>query len=71
MNLKIFFEINVGKTDKAIRLIVVITCVLVALFSHNYWFFVGVLPLFSVLTSRCPVYSILGIRTCPLKKTLR
>lgn len=71
MKLLHFFEVNVGKTDKIIRLILVIVCVLAGIFTQNYWFFLGVLPLFSVLTGRCPVYSLLGIRTCPLKNSSR
>jgi hypothetical protein len=57
---------NVGKTDKIIRLIFVCTCIVVALVTKNYWFLLGALPLFSVVTSWCPVYSMLGFRTCPL-----
>jgi hypothetical protein len=68
MNMNRFLEVNVGKLDKVIRLILVIICILLALMLQNYWFFLGILPLFSVLTGRCPVYSVLGIRTCPIEK---
>jgi hypothetical protein len=57
---------NVGKTDKIIRLIFVCTCIVVALVTKNYWFLLGALPLFSVVTSWCPMYIMLGFRTCPL-----
>lgn len=68
MNMNRFLEVNVGKVDKIIRLVLVIACVVLGLMLPNYWFFLGIIPLFSVLTGRCPVYSILGIRTCPIEK---
>ena len=67
MKLSVFFEVNVGKTDKIIRLILVFSCILTGVLTGNYWFLWGILPLFSVVTGRCPVYAFLGIRTCPLK----
>lgn len=64
-----FFEVNVGKADKIIRLVLVVCCIVMGFYFQSYWFLLGVLPLFSVLTGRCPMYSLLGVRTCPLKKT--
>jgi hypothetical protein len=69
MKLSNFLEVNVGKTDKIIRLILVISCLLTGFFTKNNWFFLGLLPLFSVVTGRCPLYSLLGFRTCPLKNS--
>jgi len=69
MKLSNFLEVNVGKTDKIIRLVVAISCILLGIFTKNSWFFLGIIPLFSVVTGRCPVYSILGVRTCPLKNS--
>jgi hypothetical protein len=61
--------INVGKTDKVIRVVFVLICVVLGIITENNWFFLGVLPLFSVITGWCPLYTLCGIRTCPLKKS--
>jgi hypothetical protein len=32
------------------------------------WGFVGIVPILTGLAGRCPLYSLLGISTCPVKK---
>lgn len=62
---------NVGSADKVIRIVLAI-----ALFSLyflvegnlRYLSLVGLIPLITSLMSWCPLYSIFGIRTCPLSK---
>lgn len=67
------FNKNVGTIDRAVRIIAGI--VLLAMFfifpdaSWRYWTLIGVIPLATGLMSNCPLYSILGVATCPLKKT--
>lgn len=64
---------NVGGLDRAIRIVVGV--VLLALFffypdaSWRYVTLIGVVPLFTGLFGTCPLYSIFGLSTCPLKKT--
>lgn len=66
------FKTNVGGIDRAIRIIVGL--VLLALFfmypdaSWRYWALIGIIPLATGLMSTCPLYSILGMSTCPAKK---
>ena len=66
------FKTNVGGIDRALRIIVGI--VLLALFfiypnaSWRYWTLIGIIPLATGLMSTCPLYSILGLSTCPMKK---
>lgn len=63
---------NVGRIDMIIRLILA-----VALFSlffildgnARYWALVGLVPLTTATLRTCPLYSILGLSTCPLKTT--
>ena len=63
------FKTNVGGIDRALRIIV-----LLALFfiypnaSWRYWTLIGIVPLATGLMSTCPLYSILGLSTCPMKK---
>lgn len=66
------FKTNVGSIDRALRIIAGI--VLLALFfmypdaSWRYWALIGIVPLATGLMSSCPLYSILGLSTCPVKK---
>ena len=65
------FKTNVGGIDRALRIIVGIA--LLALFfiypdaSWRYWTLIGIIPLATGLLSTCPLYSILGLSTCPVK----
>jgi len=67
------FKKNVGSIDRAMRIIVGI--VLIALFfvmaeqPWRYWLLIGIVPLLTGLMSSCPLYSIFGLSTCPLKKS--
>ena len=36
---------------------------------QSMWFLVGLIPVLTGLFGICPIYSILGISTCPLKTT--
>lgn len=63
---------NVGSLDRIAR--VVVGLALLALFfiypdaSWRYWTLIGIIPLVTGLISSCPLYSILGLSSCPLKK---
>lgn len=66
------FKTNVGGIDRALRIIVGVA--LLALFflypdaSWRYWTLIGIVPLATGLMSSCPLYSLLGLSTCPVKK---
>lgn len=66
------FSKNVGGIDRILRIVVGV--VLIALFfvfpeaGWRYWALIGIVPLVTGLFSTCPLYSILGLNTCPLKK---
>ncbi|GAB5461796.1 MAG: DUF2892 domain-containing protein [Hoeflea alexandrii] len=63
---------NVGGLDRGVRIIAGL--VLLALFfiypdaSWRYFALIGVIPLFTGLFGTCPLYSIIGLSTCPVKK---
>ena len=64
---------NVGNTDRIIRAIVGIAA-LAAFFMasstgllHWIYLIVGVIGLATAAMASCPIYSIFGIRTCPLE----
>lgn len=63
---------NMGSIDRILRVIVGVA-LLGAFFvfpdaSWRNWLLIGVIPLATGLISSCPLYSIFGIRSCPLSK---
>ena len=60
---------NVGTIDRIIRIVAGVALIAwVAFFNGPVWAWIGVLPLATGLLRICPVYSLLGINTCGLKK---
>jgi len=62
-------KVNVGGIDRALRLVVGIALIaLAATGVIGWWGWLGVIPLLTGLFSVCPLYSLLGVNTCPLKR---
>lgn len=67
------FNTNVGSTDRVIRIILGIALLAVWFFAPGFglrWvpLVLGIVALATGLLSTCPLYSLLGINTCPTKK---
>ena len=66
------FAKNVGSVDRLLR--IVAGLVLLSLFfifpdaSWRYYTLIGVVPLLTGLMSSCPLYSLFGLSTCPVRK---
>jgi Protein of unknown function (DUF2892) len=66
------FPTNESTMDRAVRIIIGVA--LLAMFflypdaSWRYWTLLGIVPLATGLLGSCPVYTLLGISTCPVKK---
>lgn len=61
---------NIGNIDKVIRLIVGLFIIIYAGFVLNSWWgLIGIIPIFTVVTSNCMLYSIFKINTCKVKET--
>jgi hypothetical protein len=63
---------NVGGVDRVLR--VVIGLALLSLYfilegNAKYWGLVGLVPLLTAAVGSCPLYNLLGVNTCPLKKS--
>ena len=59
---------NEGMKDRILRVImgaVLLTLVFVG--PRTPWGWLGVIPLVTGLIGTCPVYTLFGLRTCPLK----
>jgi hypothetical protein len=60
---------NVGTVDRVIRVIagLALLSLLVLLDGNARWFgLIGLVPLLTAGVRFCPLYSVLGIRTCPV-----
>ena len=67
------FATNVGGIDRILRIVVGLA--LIAWFfmdqGTGFWHWaklIGIVPLATGLMSSCPLYSILGLNTCPVKR---
>jgi len=60
---------NVGSTDKIIRLVLGLALIVGALLGYGIWMWVGVILVATALINWCPIYRILGLKTCPLEKS--
>jgi hypothetical protein len=57
---------NEGAIDRLLRVVVgLILIALVFVGPRTAWGWIGVVPLLTGLVGMCPIYSLLGINTCP------
>ncbi|MCE8510521.1 DUF2892 domain-containing protein [Ruegeria pomeroyi] len=60
---------NAGTLDRAARIILgLVLLSLTVIGPKTMWGLVGLIPLLTGLVGSCPLYTILGLNTCPLKK---
>ncbi len=61
---------NVGTIDRVLRIVVGLALIsIVFIGPQTPWGWIGVVPLGTALLGYCPLYSLLGIKTCPAQKT--
>ena len=59
---------NEGTIDRTLRVIAgLVLLSLVFVGPQTMWGLIGIVPLVTGLIGMCPLYSILGINTCPVK----
>jgi hypothetical protein len=62
-------KINVGQTDKVLRILVGVGLLSLAFMGPKTLFgYVGLIPLLTGLVGYCPLYTVLGLNTCSSKK---
>ena len=66
-------QTNIGGLDRIVRVVIGVA-LLVWFFVDNgsgFWHYaklIGIVPLLTAAMGSCPLYSILGLSTCPMKK---
>lgn len=60
---------NVGGIDRVLRVLVGVALIALTLMGTiGAWGWIGLVPIATAALGFCPLYSVLGLRTCPLKK---
>ncbi len=60
---------NVGGIDKILRIIVGLGLIaMVFIGPQSPWGWLGIVPLATGLFGFCPLYTLIGLNTCPIKK---
>ena len=60
------FSTNVGGIDRVLRVIVgLVLLSLVFVGPKTYWGLIGLIPLITAAIGSCPLYSIIGVSSCP------
>ncbi len=63
---------NVGSIDKVVRVIaglILLSLLFIVEGNARWWGLLGIVPILTVVMGWCPAYALLGINTCPAKKT--
>jgi hypothetical protein len=60
---------NLGSADRAIRVVVGLGVLALAFLGpRTPWGYLGLVPLATAFMGSCPLYTILGVSTCPAKR---
>lgn len=61
-------KLNVGGIDRILRIVVgLVLIALAATGAAGWWGWLGIIPLLTGVVRFCPLYSLVGLNTCPLK----
>ena len=59
------FKTNVGGIDRVLRIVLgIVLLALVFVGPKTPWGWIGLVPLITGLFSTCPLYSLIGVKTC-------
>jgi hypothetical protein len=64
-----FFAVNEHPVERVVRIVLGLGLLAMALTGPKTpWGFLGVVPLATGLLGNCPLYSVFGFSTCPVKR---
>ena len=62
-------KLNVGGIDRILRIVVGLVLIgLAATGTVGAWGWIGIVPLLTGAVGFCPLYPLIGLNTCPMKK---
>ena len=61
------FPVNEHAVERGLRIAAGVVLLAVAVSGVSAWGYIGVVPLITGILGSCPVYTLFGISTCPLK----
>ena len=64
-------KVNVGSIDKVLRIIIglgLLSLIFILEGNQRWLGLIGVVPITTALMGWCPLYAILGINSCPMRK---
>lgn len=60
---------NEGRVDRTLRVLLGLALIALAIFRPGTtWAWIGVVPVITGLLGSCPVYTLLGMNTCPTRR---
>jgi hypothetical protein len=65
------FSNNVGTADRLFRVLLGVGLLIAFFYTSGVWQWltlIGIVPLLTGLVGTCPVYSLFGLSTCPVKR---
>ncbi len=68
MTTSTFLSRNEGTIDRTLRVLLGLGLLFVAFSGRGAWGYFGIVPLLTGALGTCPVYSLFGISTCPVKR---
>jgi hypothetical protein len=60
-------KINIGSTDRTIRIILGLVIIAAGVVYHSWWGAIGAIPVLIAIVGWCPPYAMLGINTSKKK----
>lgn len=64
-----FLKVNQHPAERVARVVLGMTLVgLAATGTVGMWAYIGLVPIVTGLAGTCPIYSLMGISTCPMPK---
>ncbi|MDZ7826233.1 MAG: DUF2892 domain-containing protein [Gammaproteobacteria bacterium] len=61
-------DVNVGRTDQVLRLTGAVVIFALGFHFQSWWGLLGLIPLATGLSRRCPPYAMLGMSTCSTRR---
>lgn len=59
---------NIGSTDKKLRLVIGFLLIAYGVYFNSWVGFIALIPILTATMNICPLYSLLGLSTCPMEK---